>query len=119
VSPESVQIFEISLVACGFASVIITLARKGRISFRYTMGWLSLSALGVLGGILRPVITPISNRLRLDEFSFVAAIAIMALLGLCVQLSISVSGIQNQLRKLNENHALLRNNVENLHDSEQ
>ena len=113
------HIFEISLVACGFAAVIITLARKGRISFRYTMGWLSLGALGVLGGILRPVIAPISNRLRLDEFSFVAAIAIMVLLGLCVQLSISVSGIQNQLRKLNENHALLRNDLEGLRDSEQ
>jgi hypothetical protein len=119
VSPESVQLFEIALVACVFAAVIIILARKGRISFRYTMGWLSLGALGVLGGMLRPVISPISNRLRLDEFSFVAAIAIMVLLCLCVQLSISVSGIQNQLRKLNENHALLRNNLEDLRDTEQ
>ena len=113
------QIFEISLVACGFSAVIITLARKGRISFRYTMGWLSLGALGVFGGILRPVITPLSIRFRLDEFSFVAAIAFMVLLGLCVQLSISVSGIQNQLRKLNESHALLRNELEDLHDSKQ
>lgn len=118
-SPESTQVFEISLVACGFVAVIITLARKGRISFRYTMGWLSLGALGVLAGILRPVITPISNILHLDEFSLVAAIAMIALLGLCVQLSISVSGIQNQLRKLNESHALLRNRLEDLHDSEQ
>lgn len=115
--PQSVHVLEISFLACGFIALIINLSRKERISFRYSLGWLSLGVLGVLGGILVPLITPISNGLRLEAFSLVVAIAIFVLLGICVQLSVSVSGQQIQLDLLNEKYALLKKEIENLHDS--
>jgi hypothetical protein len=57
--------------------------------------------------------------LQLDAFSFVGAIAVIVLLGLCIQLSISISGLQRQLRKLNEDVALQKKALENLRDSKQ
>ena len=113
------QVIEIGIVACGFAAIIVSLSRKERISFRYAMGWLSLSILGVVGGLLLPVIEPISKKLQLDAFSFVGAIAVIVLLGLCIQLSISISGLQRQLGKLNEDVAIQKKAIEVLRDSKQ
>jgi len=119
VSPQRLQAIEIAIVACAFAVSIVMLSKKGRISFRYTMGWLALSALSAFGGLLLPVIEPLSRKFQLDAFSFVGALSIIVLLSLCIQLSISISGLQAQLRKLNENFALQKKELNDLRDSQQ
>jgi hypothetical protein len=116
---ERVQSIEIAVVAALFAFSVLALARRGRISFRYTIGWLSLSTLSLIGGLLLPVIEPIAEKFQLDAFSFVGAISVIVLLGLCIQLSISISGVQSQLRKLNEDLALQKRVLEDLRDSKQ
>lgn len=116
---ERVQSIEIAVVAALFAFSVLALARRGRISFRYTIGWLSLSALSLIGGLLLPVIEPIAEKFQLDAFSFVGAISVIVLLGLCIQLSISISGVQSQLRKLNEDLAQQKRALEDLRDSKQ
>jgi hypothetical protein len=83
------------------------------------MGWLALSALSAVGGFLLPAIEPISQKFQLDAFSFVGASAVIVLLSLCIQLSISISGIQRQIRKLNEDIALQKKAIEDLRDSGQ
>ena len=119
VSQQRVQAIEIAVVACAFAIAIITLSRRNRISFRYTMGWLTLSVLSAVGGVLMPVLEPWSRKFQLDAFSLVGALAVIVLVGLCIQLSISISGLQQQLRKLNEDLALQKKVIDNLRDSKQ
>ncbi len=118
-SQQRVQAIEIAIVACLFAIAVITLSRRGRISFRYTIGWLALFALSAIGGLLLPAIEPLSQKLQLGAFSLVGALAVIVLLGLCIQLSISISGLQCQLRRLNEDLALQKKELEDLRDSKQ
>lgn len=119
VSQQRVQAIEIAIVACLFAIGVISLSRRGRISFRYTVGWLTLCLLSALGGLLLPVIEPLSRKFQLDAFSLVGALAIIVLLSLCIQLSISISGLQSQLRRLNEDLALQKKELDDLRDSQQ
>jgi hypothetical protein len=119
VSQQRVQAIEIAVVACAFAIAIIMLSRRNRISFRYTMGWLTLSALSAVGGLLLPVIEPLSRKFQLGAFSLVGALAVIVLLSLCIQLSISISGLQRQLRKLNEDIAFQKKAIDDLRDSKQ
>ena len=119
VSQQRVQAIEIAIVASLFAIAVVSLSRRGNISFRYTIGWLSLCALSAVGGLLLPVIEPLSKKLQLDAFSLVSALAVIVLLSLCIQLSISISGLQRQLRRLNEDLALQKKKLDDLRDSQQ
>ena len=119
VSQQRVQAIEIAVVAGALAVAIIVLSRRNRISFRYTMGWLTLSVLSAVGGLLLPVIEPLSRKFQLGAFSLVGALAVIVLLSLCIQLSISISGLQRQLRKLNEDIALQKKEIDDLRDSKQ
>lgn len=119
VSQQRVQAIEIAIVGFGFAVAVVTLSRKGRISFRYTVGWLTLCILSATGGLLLPFIEPLSKKFQLDAFSFVGALAVIVLLSLCIQLSISISGLQRLLRKLNEDFAIQKKALDDLRDSKQ
>jgi len=111
-SQQAAQALEIAVVSLAFAIFVVYLARQQRISFRYTVGWLVLCVIGALSGLLIPVITPLASALQLDAFSLVGAAAIVVLLALCVQLSISISGLQRQVQLLNEDLALHKQAVE-------
>ena len=111
-SQQVAQALEIAVISFAFAILIIYLARKQRISFRYTVGWLALCLIGALSGLLIPVITPLASILQLDAFTLFGAIAIIVLLALCIQLSISISGLQRQVQLLNEDLALHKKAVE-------
>jgi hypothetical protein len=75
--------------------------------------------LSAVGGLLLPVIEPLSKKLQLDAFSLVSALAVIVLLSLCIQLSISISGLQRQLRRLNEDLAIQKKEIDDLRDSKQ
>ena len=119
VDQQRIQAIEITIVACLFAIAVISLSRRGRISFRYTIGWLTLCLLSALGGLLLPVIEPLARKFQLDAFSLVGALAVIVLLGLCIQLSISISGLQGQLRRLYVDMALQKIELDDLRDSKQ
>ena len=119
VGQQRVQAIEIAIVASLFAIAVISLSRRGRISFRYTMGWLTLCLLSAVGGLLLQTIEPLSRKFQLDAFSLVGALAVIVLLSLCIQLSISISGLQRQLRRLNEDLALQKKELDDLRDSQQ
>ena len=111
-SQQVTQAIEIAAAALAFAIFVFYLARKQRISFRYTVGWLFLGTIGAFSGLLIPAISPLANTLQLDAFSLVSAVAVIVLLTLCVQLSISISGLQRQVQLLNEDLALHKKAVE-------
>lgn len=114
-SQQTAQGIEIGFVAIVFAVCILYLARKHRISFRYTIGWLVLFVISALTGFLIPLVEPLAAQLQLDAFALVGASAIIVLLALCIQLSISISGLQNQMQRLNEDLALQKKLVEDSH----
>ena len=91
-----------------FAGMVYRLARIGRLSFRYTVGWLSLSMLGLLSGLFIPIVQPIAGFLKLTPAALLALLAVVLLVSICIQLSISISGLQEQLRSMAEKVALLR-----------
>jgi hypothetical protein len=76
------------------------------------MGWLALCVISAFTGLLIPAIKPLATKLQLDAFTLIGSSAIVILLALCVQLSISISGLQRQMQKLNEDIALHKNAVE-------
>jgi hypothetical protein len=108
VSQETTQIFVSAVLSACLALFVYRLARRQRLSFRYTIGWLALCALGMFAGLFIPVVEPLSNFLQLSPAGLIAVGALSVLVLICVQLSASISGLQEQIRKLAEQIAHLR-----------
>jgi hypothetical protein len=113
VSRQAVQILEIAIIAVLLGTFILAIARRHLISFRYTIGWLGLCVVTFLGALLVPVVEPVARFLKVDSFTVVGGSAFIILLAICIQLSISISGLQRQLHEVNEVVALLREKVDN------
>lgn len=111
-SRATTQFLLVAVVSLVFGMAIVRLTKRRALSFRYAMGWLALSGIGVLAAAAVPLVQPISVALRVSEVAFVAACAVILLLVVCIQLSISISGLQRQVRALSEELALLRHEVE-------
>jgi len=89
------------------AVVAYRLGQRGRLSFRYTIGWLVLAAVGVFAGIFIPVVSPVADWLEISPAAVVAVGAILLFVSICIQLSISISGLQEQNRRLVERLAIV------------
>ncbi len=89
----------------------MALARRRLISLRYTLGWMSIAALGVVGAALTPLILPVADLFGMSPTGVLLAAATTVLLAITLQLSVSVSGMQRQLRTIIEAHALLQQEV--------
>ena len=111
-SQHVAQALEIAAVAVVFILSILYLAQKQRISFRYAIGWLTLCIIAGFTGLLIPIFEPLAAKLQIDAFALIGAGAIIVLLSLCIQLSISISGLQKQVSLLNEDLALQKKAVE-------
>ena len=119
VSQQRTQAIEIFVLATVLSAGVIYSSRKQKISFRYTVGWLTLFGFMALGGLAIPKIEKVADQFEVSPAAFVAAISTFLLLGLCVQLSISISGLQRQLRRLNEDLAIQKKEIDDLRDSKQ
>jgi hypothetical protein len=117
VSQQRTQAIEILFLAVVLSAGVLYSSRKQKISFRYTVGWLTLFGFMALGGLAIPRIEKIADQFEVSPAAFIAAISTFLLLGLCVQLSISISGLQRQLRKVNEDVALQKKAIDDLRDS--
>ena len=106
------QAIEIALTFCIFAVLVIFLARKQKISFRYSAGWLVLCVSGSVAGFFIPFIETLALKLQLGVGVLVIGSASLVLLALCIQLSVSISGLQRQVQLLNEDVALQKKSIE-------
>jgi hypothetical protein len=111
-SNQLVQIIEITGLAICAIVLVLLVSIKQLLSFRYTMGWILLCTLTILGALVTPFIEPISEFLWIEPFAVIGAICLYTLSGICIQLSFSISGIQRHISRLNEELALLRNKTE-------
>ena len=84
------------------ATSVYMLARSGRLSFRYTVGWLALCLFGITAGASVPIVQPLAEKLKVTPAALLSIGAIFLLLAICVQFSISISGMQEQIRRLTE-----------------
>ena len=107
VSNQTIQTITIAAIAVCFGLIVISLARRGRLSFRYTIGWLVLLGIGAISSVLTPLVRPIADTIGTTEGVVVSAVAVAVLLAICIQLSISVSGLQKQIQLLAEHIAIL------------
>ena len=91
-----------------FSIFVYLLARKSRLSFRYALGWLLLFVPGLFAVVFLPLITPLSNFLKITPAAVLAVTFMIVLIAICIQLSISISGLQEQIRTLSEEVAQQR-----------
>ena len=105
-SPEVSQAIAATCLAFAGGTLVIILARRQMLSFRYAAGWLVLLTVTALSGILIPVTRPLAESLSTTPGVLVSGMAIMILVLICIQLSVSISGLQKQIQKLAEELAL-------------
>ena len=117
-SPQVAQTLFAAVISVVFILAIFRLGRSQKLSFRYTVGWLSLGLLGVVAGLLSPLAEPFADFLNLSPAALLGIGGLMLLLILCVQLSISISGLQEQVRTLAEESAYLREELEQVRDGQ-
>lgn len=100
------------LISAIFMVVIRKLARKKRLSFRYALGWLALGVTGICAALIIPFTSQIASVLNVTPAAVLGAGAIGLVIIICVQLSISISGLQEQTRVLAEEITLLKAKTE-------
>lgn len=71
------------------------------------MGWLGLCALGVFAGLLIPVLTPLSRIFKMTPAALIAVGVLLVVLIICIQLTIAISSLEGNVRKLAERIAHL------------
>ncbi len=111
---NSLHTFLAAVISLVFVLSILRLGRRQKLSFRYTIGWMTLGGIGVVAGGLLALIEPISELLNLSPSAVLSVSVIILLLILCVQLSISISGNQEQMKRLAQEIAILNERVESL-----
>ena len=110
-SDRTVFAIEIAIVAIAFAIHVGRLSRKRMLSFKYTVGWMSVCLFGVFASPLVFLVTPIAEILRLTPTALLVAISTAAVAVILIQLSVSISGNQRKMETLIRENALLRESL--------
>ena len=99
-----------------FLALVYALARRQLLSFRYTAGWMTLFAFLVVAVVanrlLVPIVEPIAEAFDISPAAMLVIVLVVLLALICIQLSISISGMQEQNRRLAERIALLQRRLE-------
>jgi hypothetical protein len=111
VSDQTVFAIEIAIVAIAFAIHVGRLSRKRMLSFKYTVGWMSVCLFGVFASPLVFLVTPIAEILQLTPTALLVAISTAAVAVILIQLSVSISGNQRKMETLVRENALLRESL--------
>lgn len=117
-SAATTQTLFAAVVSVMFVASVYRLGRSQKLSFRYAVGWMALGILGVIAGLLVPLAEPLADLLNVSAGALLGIAALILLLLLCVQLSISISGLQEQVRTLAEESAFLRRSIDMLRERE-
>ena len=107
-----IQFLIIETSGVALFSVVFRLARNRKLSFRYVIGWISLSVLLLAAGPLSFALAPISRVLGITQGVLISMVGLVIVLAICIQLSISISGIHERQRRLSEEISQLKNIVE-------
>ncbi len=97
-----------ALIGVAILISVVRLSRRGQLSFRYTLGWIVVASTGILSGAFVSAVQPVADSLGLSAAALLGLIALVFIIVIAIQLSISISGLQQQLRTLTEDLARLR-----------
>lgn len=86
---------------------ILWLARKRLLTTRYALGWLAVGLLIAIAALMMPFVGRIGRFANITPTAVLLMMSSLLLLAISVQLSISVSLLQERLRDTAEAHALL------------
>jgi hypothetical protein len=102
-----------AIVAGGVALLISTtmLVRLRLLSIRYGLGWISLALLGIVGGPVLALLAEHVDNFGLTPTGFSLGTLALFLGLVCLQLSISLSGVQHALQDLAEHSAHVEQRV--------
>jgi hypothetical protein len=95
------------------ASTVI-LVRREMLSIRYGLGWLTVSAVGFLGTPLLSLAASKVRHLGLTPTGFSLGVLIGFLGLVCLQLSISLSGLHRAIQNLTEHAAIVESRLRQL-----
>ena len=102
---------EIMLLVLAFGLLIFTveIVRRRRLSENYAIAWMLVALVGVVLGLARPLVDRLSQSLGIAYgTSLVFALAILFLVGVCINLSMHVSRLESRLETLARESAFLR-----------
>ena len=83
-------------------AIILGIARRRLLTVRYTVGWVLLAVVIIIMALLTPLIEPITDWFGMTPTGLLLLIASGTLLLICIQLSITASGLTAQQRDLTE-----------------
>ena len=76
-SQGAIQTLIATIVGLLMATAIYMLARRGRISFRYTVGWLVLCLVGITAGASIQIVEPLAEKLKVTPAALLGISAII------------------------------------------
>ncbi len=97
--------------------LIANLARRQLMSLRYSLGWSLIAVIGLVGALFTRAAGPLGHLVGMSPTGVFLAGATVVLGAIAIQLSITASGLLQQVRELAEAHALLASRVEELEHS--
>lgn len=107
-------ILQVLVAATVFSSVALFVhssAKNGKLSFRYAIGWFAICTVGGFFGVISPAIGPIAEILEVTPNALLSVAILVLLLVLCIQLSISISGLHERVRTLVEKVGQLESEI--------
>jgi len=93
---------------------VYLLAKKQKLSFRYATGWLTLCIFGIIGSLGASFLNPVADGLGITTSALIGLTAMLLLVLLAIQLSVSISGLQLQNRRLAEQIAILGREINDI-----
>ncbi len=113
----SVQAAIIMAGAVALMVSTVVLVRRRMLSLRYGLGWLTVSLVGFIGTPLLSVTSSQVRHLGFTPTGFSLGVLIAFLGLICLQLSISLSGLHRAIQDLAEHAALVEQRVRDLEPS--
>ncbi len=116
-SHNAVQLTFVGLAGIAMFALVFWLSRRQLLSLRYALGWMGVSALLVLAAFALGLAGGISTSLPLTPTGLLSAVGLAFVLLITLQLSISLSGLQEAIRELSEANALLEERLARVEDN--
>jgi hypothetical protein len=108
---------QLAILMAGAGSLMVStvvLVRRRLLSIRYGMGWLAVSLVGLLGAPLLSVLAARVGSVGFTATGFSLGVFVGFLGLVCLQLSISLSGLHGAVQDLAEHAALVEQRVRTL-----
>ena len=107
-SPFAIQVGAVAAISSLSMLTTYLLARKGLLSFRYAIGWFVFFSLGLFAFLFFKLVVPISDFLSVTPAAILSLSGVSCIVVICIQLSISISGLHQHVRVLSEQIAELK-----------